>query len=279
MTMTPSELKGLGITLPPTQNELPYDDGEPMESQRHKMQMDILIEALYPWLNAREDGYVGGNMFVYYGLSQVRNRDFRGPDFFAVLGVPKGERKSWVCWEEEKTPDVIIELLSESTAEVDKGEKKLIYQNQMHVPEYFWYDPFNPQDLAGFQLQGRTYQPIPLDEQGRLVSQVLALALVRWQGTYLGVEATWLRWTTLDGMLLPTGSEIAEQERQRAEQAHQRAEQERQRAEQERQRAEQAETQVIQIVQNLLRSNIATAQVAQMTGLTIAQVEQIGRGE
>jgi Uma2 family endonuclease len=258
MTMTPSELKELGITLPPTQNELPYDDGEPMESQRHKMQMDILIEALYPWLNAREDGYVGGNMFVYYGLSQVRNRDFRGPDFFAVLGVPKGERKSWVCWEEEKTPDVIIELLSESTAEVDKGEKKLIYQNQMHVPEYFWYDPFNPQDLAGFQLQGRTYQPIPLDEQGRLVSQVLALALVRWQGTYLGVEATWLRWTTLDGMLLPTGSEIAEQERQRA---------------------EQAETQVIQIVQNLLRSNIATAQVAQMTGLTIAQVEQIGRGE
>jgi Uma2 family endonuclease len=287
MTMTPAELKEFGITLPPTQDELPYDDGEPMESQRHKMQMDILIEALYPWLNAREDGYVGGNMFVYYGLSQVRNRDFRGPDFFAVLGVPKGERKSWVCWEEEKTPDVIIELLSESTAEVDKGEKKLIYQNQMHVPEYFWYDPFNPQDLAGFQLQGGTYQPIPLNEQGHLVSQVMELALVRWQGAYLGVESTWLRWTTLDGTLLPTGAEIAEQERQRAEQEHQRAEQEhqraeqehqraeqeRQRAEQEQQRAEQAETQVGQIVQNLLRSGISAEQVAQMTGLTIEQVE------
>jgi uncharacterized protein (DUF3084 family) len=119
----------------------------------------------------------------------------------------------------------------------------------------------------------------------------MELALMRWQGTYLGVEATWLRWATLDGMLLPTGAELAEQERQRAEQErqraeqerqraeqeHQRAEQERQQAEQERQRAEQAETQVIQIVQNLLRSGIATAQIAQMAGLTIAQVEEIGR--
>ncbi|PSB06179.1 hypothetical protein C7B76_30075, partial [filamentous cyanobacterium CCP2] len=98
-------------------------------------------------------------------------------------------------------------------------------------------------------------------------------------GSYLGVEATWLRWAMLDGTLLPTGAELAEQERQRAEQERQRAEQERQRAEQERQRAEQAETQDGQIVQNLLRSGISTEQVAQMTGLTIDQVERLGNGE
>jgi Uma2 family endonuclease len=57
-----------------------------------------------------------------------------------------------VCWEEEKTPDVVIELLSDSTAEADKGEKKLISQNRMRVPEYFWYDPFNSEDRAGFRL-------------------------------------------------------------------------------------------------------------------------------
>ena len=66
-------------------------------------------------------------MFVYYSLAQVRNRDFKGPDFFAVLGVPKGERKSWVVWEEGKAPDVVIELLSESTAQQDKTNKKQIY--------------------------------------------------------------------------------------------------------------------------------------------------------
>ncbi|HEY9643201.1 MAG TPA: Uma2 family endonuclease [Coleofasciculaceae cyanobacterium] len=270
--MTPAELAYLGITIPPTQDELPYDDGQPMESQRHKYQMDLLIEVLLPWLEQREDGYVGGNMFVCYSMAQVRNQDFRGPDFFAVLGVPKGERKSWVSWEEEKTPDVVIELLSETTAAADKGEKKRIYQNQMHVPEYFWYDPFNPEDWAGFQLQGGAYQDIPPDAAGRLISQVLGLALVRWQGSYRNFETTWLRWAQLDGALLPTA---AEQERDRAEQEHDRAEQERERAEQERERAEQAEAQVRQIAQNLLQTGMPTEQVAQVTGLAIAQVQAL----
>jgi len=233
--MTPTELEQLGITLPPTQEQLPYDDGEPMETQRHKLQMDLLIDALEGWLQQRDDGYVGGNMFVYYSLAQVRSQDVKGPDVFVALGVPQGERLSWVCWEEGKTPDVVIELLSPSTAAFDKGHKRQIYQEQLHVPEYFWFDPFQPDDWAGFQLQGGNYQPITPTSEGMLVSSVLQLALVRWLGPYRGVEATWLRWADLDGHLLPTA---AEQERQRAEQAHQRAEQERQRAEQERQRAE-----------------------------------------
>ena len=269
------------IARPPTQAELPCDDGEPMETQRHKVQMDLLIDALLPWLDARDDGYVGGNMFVYFSLAQVRNQDFKGPDFFAVLDVPKGERRSWVSWEEGKTPDVVIELLSESTAATDKGEKKQIYQTQMHVPEYFWYDPFNPDDWAGFQLQGGSYQAIVPNEQGHLMSQMLRLALVRWQGDYKGVEARWLRWAQLDGTLLLTPAEQenqrAEQERQRAEQERQRAEQENQRAEQERQRADRAESQVTQIARNLLQTGMTATQVMQMTGLTTEQLEAIAQ--
>ena len=100
-----------------------------METERHRLQMELLINSLKPWLEQREDGYVGGNMFVYFSLAQVRHQDFKGPDFFAVLGVPKGERKSWVVWEEGKGPDVVIELLSNSTAELDKTDKKQVYQN------------------------------------------------------------------------------------------------------------------------------------------------------
>jgi len=32
---------------PPTQDELPYDDGEPMESWRHKCQTDLLISTTH----------------------------------------------------------------------------------------------------------------------------------------------------------------------------------------------------------------------------------------
>ncbi|HLO87636.1 MAG TPA: Uma2 family endonuclease [Nostocaceae cyanobacterium] len=259
--MSETILTAPSVKLPPTQAELPCDDGIPMETQRHKLQMDLLIDTLEPWLDQRADGYVGGNMFVYYSLAQVKNQDFRGPDFFAVVDVPKTERLSWVVWEEGKPPDVVIELLSESTAKYDKNEKKLIYQNQMRVSEYFWFDPFNPDDLAGFHLKTGVYEPIKFNEKNQLVSNVLGLALVRWEGNYRGVDATWLRWATLDGELFPTAQEMVEIERQRVEQ--------------EKQRANQAESQLRQVAVNLLQNGMSVEQVAQLTNLDILEVEKL----
>ncbi|MCF2971749.1 Uma2 family endonuclease [Synechococcus sp. Nb3U1] len=234
--------------LPPTQDELPYDDGVPMETWRHKCQMDLLITITEAWLQKRSDGFVSGNMFLYYSLEQSRVRDFKGPDYFVVLGVPKGERKSWVIWEQGKGPDVVIELLSQSTAQSDKTHKKKLYEQTIRVPEYFWFDPFAPEDWAGFRLLGSRYEPIEPDGQGRLKSETLGLYLVKWQGSFRGIETTWIRWATESGELLPTE---AEEERQSAEQERQRAEQERQRAEQERQRAETAEQRAERLAQKL----------------------------
>jgi hypothetical protein len=204
-------------------------------------------------------------MFIHFSLEQVRNQDFRGPDFFLVLGVPKKERKSWVVWEEGKGPDVVIELLSESTAEIDKTEKKRIYQNQLRVLEYFWYDPFEPSDLAGFKLDDGAYKPLPFDDQNRLMSPLLGLSLVRWQGVFENVETIWLRWASLDGKLLPTEHEVAEQiaeearqqvsEARRladdaarfAQQAEQRAGEAEQRAGAEAQRAQAAEAEIARL--------------------------------
>jgi Uma2 family endonuclease len=256
------------VKIPPTQAELPSDDGIPMETQRHKLQMDILIDTIQPWLDQRADGYVGGNMFVYYSLAQLKNQDFRGPDFFAVLDVPKTERLSWVVWEEGKPPDVVIELLSESTADNDKNAKKLIYQNQMRVSEYFWYDPFNPDDFAGFDLNSGAYQPIALNEKDQMVSKVLDLALVRWEGNYRGVDATWLRWATLDGELFPTSQEMVVIAQQRADEVEQIAEQE-------KQRAEQAELQLRQVAINLLQNGMSVEEVAELTNLDILEVERL----
>ncbi|MGK7952403.1 MAG: Uma2 family endonuclease [Xenococcaceae cyanobacterium] len=213
----------LPISLPPTQDELPCDDGIPMETWRHKLQMDLLTLPLNKWFAGR-DAFAGGNMFLYYSLAQIKNRDFKGPDVFVVLDVPWRERKSWVVWEEGKAPDVIIELLSDSTKKIDKNEKKLIYQNQIRIPEYYWYDPFNPEDLAGFVLQGSEYVALPFDGDNNLTSPSLGLKLVRWQGSFNRVEAVWLRWTNKTGELLPTEEEIARQAQQQAQQERQRAE-------------------------------------------------------
>ena len=236
--MTPAELEAFGIELPPTEDELPCDDGMPMETQRHALQMQLLIDPLRLIWADRMDAYVGGNMFIYFSLEQVRHQDFRGPDFFAVLGVPKRERKSWVVWQEGKGPDVVIELLSESTAAQDKGEKKDIYQDRLRVPEYFWFDPFTA-EWAGFALRNRGYEPLTEDSQGRLISQCLELALLRWDGIYQDVEAHWLRWATMEGVLLPTPQEAATASQQQAAATqHQATEALRQATEAQRQAAE-----------------------------------------
>jgi Uma2 family endonuclease len=200
------------------------------------------MDPLRTYWAERQDVYVGGNMFVYFSLEQVRNQDFRGPDFFAVLDVPKRERKSWVVWQEGKGPDVVIELLSESTAAVDKGEKKRVYQDRLRVPEYYWFDPFSA-EWAGFALHDGVYEPMDTDAQGRLCSKKLGLALVRWTGRYHEVEARWLRWATLAGDLLPTPQEIAQLEQQRADDAQQRADDAQQRADDAQRQAEDAQRQ------------------------------------
>ncbi|MEW6298529.1 MAG: Uma2 family endonuclease [Thermodesulfobacteriota bacterium] len=220
-----------GIQALPTEDDLPCDDGEPMETARHREQMWLLIYSLKAHWSDRTNYYVSGNMFLHYD-PQSRKK-FRGPDFFLVLDVEDRERKSWVVWQEGmRFPDVIIELLSDTTREVDQGEKKTLYERVFRTAEYYLYDPFS-QEFVGYHLRGARYEEVKPDEEGKIYSPVT--------GLFLAVRENWLRWVTAKGQVLLSPMELMEQERQRAEQERQRAEQERQRAEQERQRAERAE--------------------------------------
>ncbi len=215
----------------PTEDDLPCDDGEPMETYRHRQQMQLLIDSLQAHWAERTAYYVSGNMFLHYDPSN--RRKFRGPDFFLVMNVENRERKSWVVWQEGmRFPDVIIELLSDSTRNVDKGEKKTLYEQVFRTAEYYLYDPLS-QEFTGYHLHGAHYEEAQRDAQGQIYSPVT--------GLYLAVRNDWLRWITVEGNLLLSPMELWEQERQRTKEIQQRAEQERQRAEQERQRADRAE--------------------------------------
>ena len=224
---------------------LPETDGEPLDSPWHRDEIHLLIESVHCHFVDRTDFYVGGNMFIYYSLEQVRNREYRGPDFFFVNGVDRTRsRLYWAVWEENgKYPDVIIELLSHSTATEDRTTKKAIYEKTFRTPEYFLYDP-ETRSLEGWRLAGRTYQRIQPDERGWLWSEELGLWLGTWEGEYLGEDATWLRFYDSEGRLVLLA---AEGERGRAETERQRAMVERQRADAERQRAEAAEAEVARL--------------------------------
>jgi Uma2 family endonuclease len=188
-----------------------YSDEPPLETDLHRLQMTLLIQCLeWLWRN-RNDFYASGNLTIYYSPRQRKSENFRGPDFFVVLGTERKPRKSWVVWEEDgKYPNLVIEILSDSTGDTDKGLKKQIYQDIFRTPDYFWFDP-ETLEFAGFHLLDGKYQPLEPNPQGWLWSQQL--------GLYLGVYQEKLRFLTPEGKLVPTPEEVAqqaEQEKQRS---------------------------------------------------------------
>lgn len=196
--------------MPPT--DLIFDDGEPMESNRHRIAMNVLIRSINQAFANRNNFFAGGNMFVYYSSTQVRNRDFKGPDVFLVLDVDgTKERQGWVVWEENgRYPDVIVELMSPSTAEVDTGVKKNIYEQIFRTPDYFVFNPFDPDSLQGWHLDAnQEYQLITPNEQGWLWCQRLGLWLAIWEGTIDRETAVWLRFYDQTGNLILLPEEAA----------------------------------------------------------------------
>jgi len=187
------------VILPPSDL---YSDEPPWETELHLEQIMLLLKCL-KWLwRDRTDFYAAGNLTIYYSLNKRKTEKFRGPDFFVVLDTERKTRKSWVVWEEDgKYPNLILEIISESTANTDKDLKKKIYQDTFRTPDYFWFDPYTL-EFAGFHLVDGQYQPLEPNAQGHLWSQQL--------GLYLGIHQGLLRFFTTAGNLVPTPEETAE---------------------------------------------------------------------
>jgi Uma2 family endonuclease len=210
------------IPRPPT--GLIETDGEPLESDWHRLAMNLLIEIVCFFLRDRDDYFVGGNMFIYYGTRQSKNLDYRGPDFFFVWGRPLNPpRPYWAVWDEEgHYPNMIIELSSPTTAMIDRTTKKDIYEKKFRTPEYFIYDPAT-RKFEGWRLANDSYQPIQPNERGWLWCEQLGLWLGSCDSSYLRKDAHYLRFFTANGEMVPTLGEFEQQradiERQRADAA------------------------------------------------------------
>ena len=192
---------------------LPDTDGVPLETPWHYAQIGLLIAMLYCRFRGRTDFYAGGNMFIYYSREQAMNRDYRGPDFFFVNDVDGTRpRRFWAVWQEGgRFPDVIVELLSPTTAQEDRTTKRRIYERIFGTNEYILYDP-DTRQLEGHRLGARRrYQAIAPDERGWLWSEELQLWIGFWEGTYLNVTGRWLRFYDAEGRLVPIDAEVEKQ--------------------------------------------------------------------
>lgn len=140
---------------------------------------------------------------------------------------------------------MIVELTSESTEAIDRGQKKDLYARVLRVPFYAIFDPFSGR-LDAFRLVEREYRPIEPDARGFLRCEPLGLWLGVREGTRQGIHAPWLRWIDDAGQVLPEPAESAAVERHRAEV-------EAERARKEAERADRAEAELARLREELAR--------------------------
>ena len=219
MPMVQMWVEAPDVKFPPP--NLPETDGEPLESPWHLAAIALLIDLVHCWFHGRTDYFVGGNLFVYYSWDESKKQDYKGPDFMFVKGVNGArERKYWASWDEGgKYPDVLMELLSPTTALADRTTKKTIYEQTFRTPEYFIYDPAT-RILEGWRLNGTlAYVAINPNDKGWLWSEQLGLWLGLWEGEHMGLKNTWPRFYDPDGQLVLLRRESEEQ---RAEQQRRR---------------------------------------------------------
>lgn len=220
----------------PDISQLVTEDDNPVANIPSAKQQRLLVEPLYSARKIEQPFFVDANI----GVFTTTREPPVVPDMLLSLDVEVAEdwwakeHRSYFIWEFGKPPDVVVEIVSNKVGN-ETGKKMRDYA-RMRVSYYVIYDPqmlVQEQILQLYELVVGEYLPRP----DHLLPRI-NLELTLWEGEFEGKQDQWLRWCELDGELIPTGAELAEQERIRAEQERNRAEQAHVRAEQEHARAE-----------------------------------------
>jgi Uma2 family endonuclease len=217
----------------PTMYDLPSEDPEEMglPDEFHDFQPDLLRETCQP---KAEKFFVGADLNLYYDLD--RTGWYKRPDWFLVLGVAASKslaesRLSYVMWQEQVAPFLMVELLSPGTEAEDLGQtlrvadkpptKWQVYEQILQVPYYGVFDRYSSQ-FRMFWLQGDRYVEQRIVDQGFWLPEI-ELGLGVWDGVYQGMAGQWLRWYDRNGEWILTETERADLERERADRLQERA--------------------------------------------------------
>ncbi|MBE9125451.1 MULTISPECIES: Uma2 family endonuclease [unclassified Coleofasciculus] len=234
----------------PSAEDLPDSDDTPVDNELQDLIPSLLKAVLALLWVERWDWFFGVDMGVYYHPEKPAIV----PDGFLSIGVERfideDLRLSYVLWEEQVVPILVLEVVSHKR----RGEystKKRLY-GEMGVLYYVVYNPLRRRKstLEVYRLVDGVYQlqsgnPVWLAEIG--------LGIGAERGMYQGIRREWLYWYDEQGQRILTPEEQIEQERQRVQEAEQLAQQERQRTREAEQLAQQ-ERQRVQLLEERLRA-------------------------
>jgi hypothetical protein len=274
--MTPQQLTDSESAIAaPDISHLVLEDDTPVDNFQSEQQQRLLVEPLYSSDALPRPFLAAANVGVFYAIKQdpivpdaFLSLGVQRPEDFS-----QRQNRSYLVWELGKVPEICIEIVSNTEGDEltlsrksrQKGKtvtKKEIYA-RLGIAYYVVFDPLKQiqgkdamdgQLLKVFVLTGGRY----VEQNPPFWLDLVGVGLTLWEGAFEGKTDLWLRWYVREPLreeepasgsvtstatepvviVIPTGAERAEAERQRAETERQRAETERQRAETEQQRAE-----------------------------------------
>jgi Uma2 family endonuclease len=281
----------------PTMYDLPSEDPEEpgLPDEFHDLQPQLLSRTLWLIYYSRENCFTASDLNLYYDVKHPLWH--KRPDWFLVINVPRlyegnDLRRSYVVWQEGQNPYVVVEFLSPGTESEDLGRfereegkstesvkaessrrqppgKLEVYEKYLRVPHYIVYSRYT-QQLRYFKLEGGVYQEQLLQTQNLHIWLAdLEVGLGIWEGVFEDVPSHWLRWCDGQGNWLLTDTEQAQLEKEQAQLEKEQAQLEKEQAQLEK---EQAQAQLRQATRNLLATGMEMSQVAQILGLSEAQV-------
>ena len=142
--------------------DYPSSDGKPMaESESQLIPLTYAVSCLRHYFRNRPEAFASGNLLIYY---EEGTRARVAPDVFVVFGARnrKEERATYLLWEEEKSPDFVLEITSPGKWRADQTWKRELYR-RLGVGEYWQYDPtrnYLDPPLQGLELVRGEYEPL-----------------------------------------------------------------------------------------------------------------------
>jgi Uma2 family endonuclease len=204
----------------PSAEDLPDSDDLPVDNQLQHLIPGLLEAILALIWSEKMDWFFGVDMGIYYDPEQPAIV----PDGFLALDVPRiidsDLRLSYVLWEEQKLPTMVLEVVSQ-TRRGEYTEKKKEYAS-LGILYYVIYNPLRKRKprLEVYQLVEGEYQllsgvPVWLSE--------LNLGIGIEEGTYQGITREWLYWYDERGEKYLTPEETIEETQQKLQTTENRA--------------------------------------------------------
>ena len=225
----------------------PESDGQPMaENTRQYKKIVYIKENLERLFVNNDDVFIAADLFWY--PVEFDNKTKYAPDVMVAFGRPKGDRGSYLQWEENNIPpQVVFEILSPSNTTAEMAKKFRFYQ-LYGVKEYYVYDP-DKIILKGWIRSKNKLKKI--EKMHGWVSPRLDVRFEISNDDLMMFDTNGEKFSTLTEMTLERDNE-----KLRAEQQEKRAEQQEKRAEQEKLRAEKAELKLAELMEKMKQLNI-----------------------